>query len=268
MSESAMSESGFQLPVRTPWFERRNVGDGITLLTEPAVHRFLRCNIWLVSGRDVDLLVDTGMGIASLAAELGDLAGRNVLAVATHFHHDHVGGLAGFARRAVHHADAPLLMAHADDKRSLAVGDIPAASRARIRAAGYVIEEELFVRAIPDAAYSVETYSFQTVAPTQLLTEGDVIDLGDRSFEVIELPGHSPGSIGLWERATGTLFSGDAVYDGPLLDSGLESDIRTYVATMQRLKKLPVQVVHAGHDDSFGSARLHELADAYLKTRS
>ena len=46
--------------------------------------------------------------------------------------------------------------------------------------------------------------------------------LGDRHFEVLHLPGHSPGSIGLWERRTGILFSGDALYDGPLLDELFE----------------------------------------------
>ena len=45
-----------------------------------------------------------------------------------------------------------------------------------------------------------------------------MVDIGNRHFEVLHLPGHSPGSIGLWEEASGTLFSGDAVYDGPLLD--------------------------------------------------
>jgi len=41
-------------------------------------------------------------------------------------------------------------------------------------------------------------------APTRVLGAGDVIDLGDRAFEVLYLPGHSPGSIGLWEMATST----------------------------------------------------------------
>jgi glyoxylase-like metal-dependent hydrolase (beta-lactamase superfamily II) len=58
--------------------------------------------------------------------------------------------------------------------------------------------------------------------------EGDEVDLGDRCFEVIHLPGHSPGSIGLWEESSGTLFSGDAIYDGPLLDELPESSIYDY----------------------------------------
>ena len=92
-----------------------------------------------------------------------------------------------------------------------------------------------------------------------------MIDLGNRQFEVLHLPGHSPGSIGLWEAASGTLFSGDAVYDGPLLDALHHSDRTAYARTMERLLSLPVQVVHAGHDPSFGRERLHEIARAYLK---
>ncbi|HEY7688044.1 MAG TPA: MBL fold metallo-hydrolase, partial [Dongiaceae bacterium] len=80
-------------------------------------------------------------------------------------------------------------------------------------------------------------------------------------------PGHSPGSMGLWEKGTGILFSGDALYDGPLLDELEDSNLADYVRTMRRLRELPVRVVHAGHDPSFGRDRLIELADAYLARR-
>ena len=63
------------------------------------------------------------------------------------------------------------------------------------------------------------------------------------------------------------LFSGDCVYDGPLLDELSDSDIGDYIASMKKLRELPVQIVHAGHDPSFGKERLHELIDAYLKHR-
>ena len=84
---------------------------------------------------------------------------------------------------------------------------------------------------------------------------------------MFHLPGHSPGSIGLWEQATGTLFSGDAIYDSYLLDELPESDIPVYIRTMKRLRELPVDVVHAGHKASFGRARFVELIDAYLAWR-
>jgi glyoxylase-like metal-dependent hydrolase (beta-lactamase superfamily II) len=94
-----------------------------------------------------------------------------------------------------------------------------------------------------------------------------VIDLGDRVFEVLHLPGHSPGSIGLWEARSGILFSGDAIYDGPLLDEIPGSDIAVYRETMRRLQGLPARIVHGGHDPSFDGRRLQDLARQYLEKR-
>ena len=107
-----------------------------------------------------------------------------------------------------------------------------------------------------------------TAPPTRTVEDGHVIDIGGRRFEVLHLPGHSPGSIGLWEAATGILFSGDALYDGPLLDELEDSSIPDYIETMKRLREIPVRVVHAGHDPSFGRDRLIELVDAYLEKRA
>ncbi len=73
-----------------------------------------------------------------------------------------------------------------------------------------------------------------------------------------------PGSIGLWEASTGILFSGDAVYDGPLLDELEGSNIDDYVKTMERLRDLPVTAVHGGHEASFDRDRLVEICDDYL----
>jgi glyoxylase-like metal-dependent hydrolase (beta-lactamase superfamily II) len=72
----------------------------------------------------------------------------------------------------------------------------------------------------------------------------------------------------LWEVRSGTLFSGDAIYDGPLLDELPDSDITTYITTMRRLERLPARVVHAGHDPSFDGARLRQLARQYLERRA
>ena len=62
---------------------------------------------------------------------------------------------------------------------------------------------------------------------------------GDRHFEAIHLPGHSPGSIPLWEESTGILFSGDVVYDGVLLDNACDSNVDDYLASLARLRHAP-----------------------------
>ena len=249
------------------WFERRAIDDGVTHLWEPHVAAFMRCNIWHVRGRDRDLMVDTGLGVASLKAAARDLLDKPVMALATHSHADHVGGHHEFDEVLVHRLEAGELAA--PEGFSLVMSEaFPGDSLDSLRRAGYRIDEAYCITALPGPGYALSDYELRAAKPTRLVEEGDVIDLGDRLFEVLHLPGHSPGSIGLWEAATGILFSGDAVYDGPLLDELEGSSIPDYVATMRRLRELPVRVVHGGHDPSFGRERLVALAEAYLERRA
>jgi glyoxylase-like metal-dependent hydrolase (beta-lactamase superfamily II) len=71
----------------------------------------------------------------------------------------------------------------------------------------------------------------------------------------------------LWEENSGMLFSGDAIYDGPLLDTLEDSDIEDYLTTMERLQNLPVSAVHGGHDESFDRSRLKEITAEYIAFR-
>lgn len=254
------------LPVADRWFEIKRISDDITLLWEPHVVPLMRCNIWHVRGRDRDLMIDTGMGIASLRDAARHLLRKKVTAVATHTHTDHVGGHHEFEHTLVHEIEADNLRAPRGNATLLAsvMGE---AAIQRYRDAGYPFDGDL-ITALPHVGYDLSSYTVRAATVSELVQEGNMVDLGDRQFEVLHLPGHSPGSIGLWEAASGTLFSGDAIYDGPLLDHGAGADIPAYVRTMQRLRSLPVSVVHAGHDPSFGRDRLMQLVDAYLAKRS
>lgn len=247
------------------WFDFETVGDGVTKIWEPHVIRLMQCNIWHVRGRDRDLIIDAGMGVASLHEAARHLLEKPVTAVASHSHLDHVGSLHEFADRAAHPAEAPRLAAPRPGA-SLRRDDYPPELIASFERAGYEVGPT-YITALPHAGYDLDSYHLLPAPVTRLIGEGDVIDLGDRVFEVLHLPGHSPGSIGLWEAATGILFSGDAIYDGPLLDDGGDGDIPAYLATMRRLADLPARVVHGGHDPSFGRARLVEIARAYLARR-
>jgi glyoxylase-like metal-dependent hydrolase (beta-lactamase superfamily II) len=258
------------LPVADDWFSAVAVGGGVTLLTEPHVDPFLRSNIWLVAGRDRDLLVDSGNGVAPLLAVIRDVQradGKPVVAVATHTHSDHMGGMHEFTVRLVHRLEAAALE-QASDAACLVTAAFPEELRREIAAGGLHLPEVL-VDAAPHASFDPAAFAVAGAAPTEVVDEGDEIGLGDRSFKVLHLPGHSPGSIGLWEVESGTLFAGDAVFgDGLLLDELPGSDIPAYVETMRRLTHLPVTIVHGGHDPSFGRARLVEIAEGYLDLRA
>ncbi|MEX1109023.1 MAG: MBL fold metallo-hydrolase [Dongiaceae bacterium] len=253
------------LPIADRWFERKTIDDSITLLWEPHVVPLMRCNIWHVRGSERDLVIDTGMGVGRLAEAMQDLVDKPVVAIATHGHSDHMGSHHEFAECWCHPHEAPLLaqpdLTSLDPAIAWGSDGVEALARQ-----GYAMEAPYLVTALP-AGMALETFRQKPARVTRLIDEGDEVATGDRRFDVIHLPGHSPGSIGLWEKATGTLFSGDAIYDGPLLDELPESDIDRYVTTMERLIDLPARIVHAGHDPSFDGRRLKDLARAYIERR-
>ncbi len=248
------------------WFEVTRIDDRITRLHEPHLHPIWQSNIWHVRGRDADLLVDAGMGIGVLCDALQPLLDKPLIAVATHRHSDHVGGLHEFETRLAHPQDADEIAA-AGGFASLVTADFPAGFAELMASFGHPVGD-LLIDALPHDGYDPAAYTVQPAPLTRLIAEGDTVDLGDAAFEVLHLPGHTPGSIGLWDGRSGALFSGDAVYDGPLFDFLPESNIDDYLVTMRRLRDLPVTVVHGGHDPSFGRARLVEIADEYLERRA
>jgi glyoxylase-like metal-dependent hydrolase (beta-lactamase superfamily II) len=68
----------------------------------------------------------------------------------------------------------------------------------------------------------------------------------------------------VWETATQILFSGDIVYDGPLIDNLYHSNLDDYQISMERLLRLPVRVVHGGHFASYDGQRHQEIIRAWL----
>ena len=97
------------LEVAPRWFEVTESGDGILRITEPHVHAYVRSNAWLVRGSSAHLLVDSGLGVGRLSLELAGQLDRPVIAVATHAHFDHFGGLGEFGDRAAHRADGAVI---------------------------------------------------------------------------------------------------------------------------------------------------------------
>ena len=67
------------------------------------------------------------------------------------------------------------------------------------------------------------------------VNEGDVIDLGDRSLLVIDIPGHTPGSIALLDEKERILISGDSVQNSNIYMFGDKRDLNLYVESLKHL---------------------------------
>jgi glyoxylase-like metal-dependent hydrolase (beta-lactamase superfamily II) len=232
------------------WWRVTPMGDGITLIDEPHIHSFFRCNCWHIRGGDEDMLVDSGMGVVSLRGWVPLVTERPLLAVASHTHFDHIGCHHEFPRRAVHRAEAQFLT-NPDRKAVLA---------------DPYVTDDIFDR-LPPEPYTSAAYRVEAAPATQLLEDGDILPLGPRRFEVIHTPGHSPGGVALWEAASGVLISGDLIYDGPLIEDTYHSDAADYARSMRRLRDLPARIVHGGHFPSFSGDRLRSLIDGWFRAR-
>ena len=83
-------------------FHRDRIADDLYLISEPHYNCFNRPNIWLVRGRDADMLVDTGLGVSSLKLYLADLLEKPLKVVASHVHFDHAGSCHEFEHVFIH----------------------------------------------------------------------------------------------------------------------------------------------------------------------
>ncbi|MGA2917379.1 MBL fold metallo-hydrolase [Methanoregula sp.] len=118
--------------------------------------------------------------------------------IITHFHMDHIGGVSAIKKEA---PDVKVAVGDADAgyvTGALALPVHPGFRGLLLRIVGLVMKPGAF-------------------KPDLLLKDRDRID----GLTCIAIPGHTPGSIGLLDEATGTFFAGDILrYDGTTLAEG------------------------------------------------
>jgi len=184
--------------------------------------RGYECNSYLIRDRSW-LLVDIGTGknVGSLLESISKEGGLEKVKkiLMTHTHFDHAGGAARM--KELTQAD---ILVHPLEGTRISSGDMTVAR----------------------ACFSDETIRKFDWSPIE---EGEVIDTGSARFKVIHLPGHSEGSIGLWEQDSGSLLVGDTVFaDGGIgrydLPTGNLGDIRD---SIERLSRLKVRDLYPGH---------------------
>ncbi len=92
--------------------------------------------------------------------------------------------------------------------------------------------------------------NFEDVSITEYLKDGDKIHIGEGELEVIEVPGHSQGSIALYDRKDGFVIVGDALFQGSIGRTDLPGGDHSQLirSIRQRLLTLPDStVVYSGH---------------------
>ena len=208
------------------WFTIDQIDSETYIISEYRHWEETHC--YLLNGDEHSLLIDTGLGIADIHAEVIQLTDKPVTAVATHIHWDHIGG----------HKYFPDFFAHAAELNWLD-GAFPL-TIAQIR-------DMVVDRCDLPEGYDVNRYEFFQGHPTRVLNDNDVIDIGGRSVQIVHTPGHSPGHMCFWEKGRGYLFTGDLVYKDTLFAYFPSTDPQAYRNSLERVSALPVKRVFPAH---------------------
>ncbi len=238
-------------PVSDGWFEVYTVAPGVFAILEP--RQAEETISYLILGEKQALLFDTGMGIGDLRKVTGELTGLPIVVLNSHTHNDHVGSNWQFAT--VFGMDTAFTRQSAQGSREDAQGEIGAGEICGALPEGFDREK------YETRAWHIQGYRH----------DGDRIELGGRTLEIVATPGHTPDAICLLDSAHGLLFSGDTYYKGTIWLYRPETDLDAYGASVRRLAALAprIQTVLGAHNVPVVPASvLPRLAAAFEAVRS
>lgn len=202
----------------------------------------LRENLWAISevgktvmyvinGQEKVLLLDTGFGLVPLRDVVRKLCGEKPIVVLnSHGHIDHNSGNNQFDTVYVGCYDEPGSHAQLTEE-----------DRTHVR--------ETYFSEFEKAGGVIPEWNPGPARQVIALREGDVFDLGGIRLEVLEAPGHSLGSVALFERERGWLFTGDLMLTWEVWGQlDCSTTLRVYGESIERLAALPgVTTVFPAH---------------------
>lgn len=204
------------------------------------------------------LVIDTGFNRQECAAALEaglssfGLRPERTRLFITHFHGDHCGLAESFAARGI-----PIYMGGLDYDwlgRNIA-GDNWQVWERRFRREGFP-EAEMERQINGNQA---RIYAPRSLFPVNRLADGDSLCLGRWRFTCIHTPGHTPGHLCLYCAEQQLLFSGDHIlFDiTPNLTvwDGIPNSLANYLASLEKIKRLPVAQTFPGHRKRQGDPR-------------
>jgi glyoxylase-like metal-dependent hydrolase (beta-lactamase superfamily II) len=253
------------------WFEVLPVEPDLHMIAEPG-HVYS----WLIHGSERSILLDTGLGIADIRAAIEPaLAGSPVTVVNSHTHYDHVGGNELFDDVLMHEAGPEWLEQNTQDWELEAYDKLVAEIEsvfepflAADREGWFVLSPDQYPRPWPAQEIAANGgWHINVPQPTGVLAEGDDIDLGNRTLQVIHTPGHCPDHICLLDERAGILFAQDQAYYGEQLIYLPESDVAAYARSCRWLAdelRGTLRTVYCAHSlrPTVWPTFLDELADA------
>jgi len=240
-----------RVKVSDPWFEVYKPAAGVFAIYEP--HQSEETISYLILGKEKALLLDTGMGISDLRKVVRELTPLPVIVVNSHTHDDHVGDNWQF--ETIYSMDTDFSRQNAKGSKEDAQAEI---------ALGEICGE--LPKTFDAGAYQTKPWKI-----TRYIHDGETIDLGGRSLQILSTLGHTPDALCLFDEANGLLFTGDTYYPAPIWLYRPETDLDAYAKSIRRLAALAprVKIVLGQHNIPVAAPSvLPSLVSAFDKLRA
>ena len=180
----------------------------------------------LIVGSHHALLFDTGYGFGSLKDVVRGITDKPLYVVNSHGHVDHACGNEQFGGAYIHEKDMVLALEH--NGRTMRMAELETAE-------------------VP-LDFDLEDYLTLGAGMLTPVGEGHRFDLGGITLEVIHLPGHTAGSIGLWCPERKLLWVGDAMNCFVWLFLPEAQSLDTYIETLHKAAALPFTHMIQSHE--------------------
>ena len=109
---------------------------------------------------------------------------------------------------------------------------------------------------------SIMGFPIPEIKPDLILNGGEKLNLGDFSLDVIHTPGHTSGSICLYQDRI--LFSGDTIFAGGNIGrTDLGGDNKDLLSSIKKLTDLNVEMVYPGHGEIITKNAREEILSSF-----
>ena len=215
--------------LKTKFFSAFRICEGVTRIAGLGGE-----NCYLIEGTERALLIDGLTGVGSLKAFVRELTDLPVQLALTHGHIDHVGMAWETGECYLNPDDIALMYSpgHSDRQARLNFA-VSSSMPGAPKVTGVTLAD------VPEGR-AVKTYPIYT---------GDVFDLGGTQIEVIQVPGHTYGTVVFLDRARRIVFSGDACNANTLVGLSGSTTIEEYLESLRFFKTYQpsFDVLYGGH---------------------
>ncbi|MEZ0537055.1 MBL fold metallo-hydrolase [Caldicellulosiruptoraceae bacterium PP1] len=207
-----------------------------------------RLNVFvtLIVGKDEAILLDTSYGMGNLRRFIDEFIDLPYKVINSHGHVDHASGNYQFDEVFIHKEDIELCLDHTSEEKRM-----QRLTLAKEEGISIEQDENEYLKGGPGNLKEID--------------EGTVFNLGGITVEVIGMPGHTRGSIGLFIKERKLLLTGDAANPFLWLFDKYAANLSAYINTLRKIKELDFNYFLTSHNlDLLPKRRIDDFLECAL----